>query len=76
MDRLNGETKCAVDGTTLIQRDDDKPETVLGRLTVYHQKTAPLIEFYEKKGSLRTVDGSVGQESVSDAILKALEATR
>ena len=76
VDRLNGETKCAVDGTTLIQRDDDKPETVLGRLTVYHQKTAPLIEFYEKKGSLRTVDGSVGQESVSDAILKALEATR
>ena len=76
VDRLNGETKCAVDGTTLIQRDDDKPETVLGRLTVYHQKTAPLIEFYQKEGSLRTVDGSVSQESVSDAILKALEATR
>ena len=76
VDRLNGETKCAVDGTTLIQRDDDKPETVLGRLTVYHQKTAPLIDFYQKEGKLLTVDGSQGLESVSEAILKALEAIR
>ena len=39
--RLNGETACKVDGTPLIQRDDDKPETVLSRLNVYHEKTAP-----------------------------------
>jgi adenylate kinase len=75
-DRLNGETKCATDGTTLIQRDDDKPETVLNRLTVYHRKTAPLIEYYEKKRVLRTVDGSVALDDVSNAIAKALEATR
>jgi len=75
-DLLNGETKCAADGTALIQRDDDLPETVLNRLTVYHRKTAPLIEYYEKKGVLRTVDGSVGLDDVSDAIAKALEATR
>ena len=76
VDRLNGETRCTVDGATLIQRDDDKAETVLNRLTVYHQKTAPLISFYEKEGTLRTVDGSASLESVNEAILKALEAAK
>lgn len=76
VDRLNGETKCTVEGATLIQRDDDKAETVLNRLTVYHQKTAPLIDFYTKEGTLRTVDGSAGLEEVSAQILKALGATR
>ena len=74
VDKLNGETKCAADGATLIQRDDDKPETVLGRLQVYHQKTAPLIDFYQKEGTLRTVDGSQSLEAVSEAILTALGA--
>lgn len=76
VDRLNGETKCAADGTELVQRDDDKPETVQDRLTVYHQKTAPLIDFYQKEGLLRTVDGSGGLEAVSAAILAALGASR
>ncbi len=75
-DRLGGETKCAVDGATLIQRDDDKPETVLGRLQVYHQKTAPLIDFYHREGLLRNVDGAQDQESVTGAILTVLEADR
>ena len=74
VDRLNGETKCVVDGTTLIQRDDDLPDTVLNRLTVYHQKTAPLIDFYEQVGSLRTVDGTGELEAVNQEIIKALEA--
>ena len=74
VDRLNGETKCVVDGTTLIQRDDDLPETVLNRLTVYHQKTAPLIDFYEQVGTLRTVDGTGELEAVNQEIIKALEA--
>ncbi|MEA4927637.1 MAG: adenylate kinase [Candidatus Limiplasma sp.] len=76
VDRLHGANQCTVDGVTLVQRDDDKPETVLNRLQVYHQKTAPLIDYYQKEGLLRTVDGSTGLESVSDAILKALEAAR
>ena len=74
VDRLNGETKCVVDGTTLIQRDDDLPDTVLNRLTVYHQKTAPLIDFYEQVGTLRTVDGTGELEAVNQEIIKALEA--
>ncbi|MDD3214833.1 MAG: adenylate kinase [Eubacteriales bacterium] len=76
VDRLNGETKCTADGTPLIQRDDDKPETVQNRLTIYHQKTAPLIDFYEKRGTLRTVNGSAGLENVSAEIVKTLEATK
>ena len=76
VDLLGDTTTCAADGTPLIQRDDDLPETVLNRLTVYHQKTAPLIDFYTREGKLRTVDGSADLQSVSEAILKALGATR
>jgi adenylate kinase len=73
-DTLKGQTACAADGAKLIQRDDDKPETVLNRLGVYHRQTAPLIDFYEKEGLLRTVDGSAGMENVTQAILSTLEA--
>lgn len=76
VDRLNGATTCKADGTTLIQRDDDKAETVLSRLQVYHQKTAPLIDYYQAQGLLRNIDGSQGMEEISGEILKALEATR
>ena len=72
--RLNGETACKVDGTPLIQRDDDKPETVLSRLNVYHEKTAPLIDFYQKAKLLHSVGGDLSLEEISAAILKALEA--
>ena len=74
VERLVGQTQCAVDGATLIQRDDDKPETVLGRLTVYHQKTAPLIDFYRKEGKLLDIDGDQDAQAVTAAILTALEA--
>lgn len=76
VDLLQGETKCEKDGTELIQRDDDKPETVLSRLSVYHQKTAPLIAYYEEKGLLHAVDGSQPMESVSDAIADVLKAVQ
>jgi adenylate kinase len=46
---LNGKTTCDACGEELIQREDDKPETVLNRLKVYHAQTAPLIGYYEKK---------------------------
>ena len=74
--RLNGETACKVDGTPLIQRDDDKPETVLSRLNVYHEKTAPLIDFYQKANLLHSVCGDLSLEEISEAILKALEASK
>jgi adenylate kinase len=76
VDRLQGATTCAVDGTPLIQRDDDKAETVLSRLQVYHQKTAPLIAYYQAEGLLMNINGAQGMEEISAEILKALEEAR
>lgn len=56
----------------LILREDDKPETVQNRLNVYHSQTQPLIEFYQKKGILQTVDGTVDMKAVFDAIVAIL----
>ena len=69
---LNGVTTCAKCGETLIQRDDDKAETVLSRLHVYHQQTEPLIDFYTNRGLIKTVDGSKPMEECYAAILEAL----
>ena len=74
--RLNGRTDCERCGAALIQRDDDKAETVLSRLNVYHKQTAPLIEFYEQRGLLRRVDGAQPMEDCFEAILKALGETK
>ena len=71
---LNGETKCSKCGEELIQRDDDKAETVLNRLEVYHAQTAPLIGYYEKKGLLKKVDGAQGLDNTFAAIMKELGA--
>ena len=67
---------CDTCGGPLIQRDDDKPETVLSRLNVYHEKTAPLIDFYQKANLLHSVCGDLSLEEISEAILKALEASK
>ncbi|NJP36024.1 adenylate kinase [Alkalicoccus luteus] len=55
--------KCDKDGSELIQRDDDKPETVDKRLEVNLEQTKPLVDFYEEKGYLRNIDG---QQDISD----------
>jgi adenylate kinase len=62
--------KCS---QALIIRKDDVPETVQKRLTVYHEQTAPLIEYYEKQGKLITVDGTVAPNEVTAAIAKAIQ---
>ncbi len=49
---------CDQDGSRLIQRDDDQPEVVKNRLRVYHEKTAPLIDYYDGLGLLRRIDGT------------------
>lgn len=64
---------CDVCGTALVQRDDDKPETVRNRLDVYHRSTQPLIDFYKEKGSLRVVDGTQDMKDVFAAIINILE---
>ena len=54
-----------------VLRDDDKPETVLFRLKTYHEKTAPLIDFYDTRGKLQTV---IGQEEIQDTTRLTFEA--
>lgn len=58
----------------LVLRDDDKPETVLRRLTVYHEQTQPLIEYYDRQAVLRTVDGTQQMEEVFRNIVDILGA--
>ena len=62
---------CDNCGARLVQRDDDKPETVLERLEVYHTQTEPLKDFYRSKGKLRIVEG---QEEISDTTALTLKA--
>jgi len=50
--------KCDLDGAELYQRDDDTPEAITQRLEIYHNETAPLIEYYKEKGLLKSYDGN------------------
>lgn len=63
---------CNHCGQTLVQRDDDKPETVLSRLKVYHEQTAPLVSYYQDKNLLHVIDGAQQKEVIFDAILNTL----
>jgi adenylate kinase len=65
---------CDIDGSRLLVRDDDKPEVIRHRLEQYHDKTEPLIDYYDEKGSLRRVDGMPDPDQVGDRI-RALLAT-
>lgn len=64
---------CDVCGGKLILRDDDKPETVVKRLKVYHEQTQPLIEYYKAKGILRSVDGTKDADVTFEEIVGILE---
>jgi adenylate kinase len=55
---------CDQDGARLIQRDDDREETIRRRLEVYHSQTEPLIDYYDRAGLLRRFDGTRGAEEV------------
>ncbi|MCJ7607329.1 MAG: adenylate kinase [Thermoplasmata archaeon] len=67
---------CDKCGGVLIQRDDDRQETVRKRLSVYTEQTAPLIDHFRAKGILVDVDGSLGIEAVSEQMVKAVEHLR
>jgi adenylate kinase len=67
---------CDQDGSRLIQRDDDKPETIKKRLEVYHDQTKPLIDYYESRGLLRRFDGSRSPSDVHDHIRATLATLR
>jgi adenylate kinase len=63
---------CDRCGTTLVQREDDKEETVRARLLVYHKNTEELIPYYRQKGLLKEVQGEGEIEQVYQAIMAAL----
>ena len=65
---------CDACGQKLVLRDDDKPETVKKRLTVYHDQTQPLIDYYKKAGILKSVDGTQPMDEVFKAIVTILGA--
>lgn len=73
---LQGATVCEKCNTPLIQRNDDKAETVLSRLKVYHAQTAPLIAFYTEQGLLKRVDGAQPMDVCFNEILEALGETK
>jgi adenylate kinase len=71
-DPPKNEGVCDQDGSRLVQRDDDKPETVRKRLRVYHEQTEPLIEWYSGRGLLRRFDGQRTPEEVNSHIRATL----
>jgi len=76
-DPPKNEGVCDQDGSRLIQRDDDKPETVRRRLAVYHEQTKPVIDWYEHKdGVLMRFDGARPADEVHDRIRAKLAAKR
>ena len=75
-DPPKNEGACDQDGSRLIQRDDDKPETVRRRLAVYHEQTEPVIAWYRKKGILRSFDGTRSPDEVHNHIRATLATLR
>lgn len=73
-DPPKNEGVCDVCGSRLIVREDDKPETIKHRLRQYHEKTAPLIDYYRERDQLTRVDGDKPPDQVGNKI-RALLAT-
>jgi adenylate kinase len=67
---------CDQDGSRLIQRDDDKPETVRKRLAVYHDQTEPLVDYYESRDLLRRFDGTRTPTEVHDHVRATVATLR
>ena len=73
IDQLNEGGKCPSCGGELYQRDDDQPETILKRLTIYAEATRPVRDFYAQIGILKSVNGMSSIEQVNSAILTMLK---
>jgi adenylate kinase len=67
---------CDQDGSRLVQRDDDKAETIRKRLEVYHDKTEPLVEYYDERGLLRRFDGTRTPTEVHDHVRATVATLR
>jgi adenylate kinase len=67
---------CDIDGSELIVRDDDKPEVIRKRLETYHEKTEPLVSYYDDRGVLRQIPGEAAPEEVAEQIRRTLATLR
>jgi adenylate kinase len=70
------EGRCDVDGSRLVQRADDRPQTISNRLRVYHEQTRPLVEYYDELGLLRRFDGTRSPTEVHDHIRATIATLR
>jgi adenylate kinase len=76
LDPPKHEGVCDQDGSRLIQRDDDREDTIRRRLEVYHRQTAPLIDYYDRAGLLRRFDGHRSPDEIHDRIRATLATLR
>lgn len=67
---------CDIDGSELITRDDDNPETIRNRLDQYHEKTEPLVGYYDQRSVLRRLDGEKDPDEVAEEIRRTLATMR
>jgi adenylate kinase len=67
---------CDIDGSELIVRDDDKPDVIRKRLQTYHQKTEPLVSYYDSRSVLRRIAGEAPPEEVAEKIRRTLATLR
>jgi adenylate kinase len=67
---------CDIDGSPLIVRDDDKPEVIRKRLGTYHEKTEPLVDYYDSRSVLRRIDGEQAPDAVEAEIRRTLSTLR
>ncbi len=63
---------CDIDGSELVVRDDDKPEVIRKRLETYHEKTEPLVSYYDSRSVLRRIDGEESPDAVADQVRRTL----
>ncbi len=67
---------CDIDGSPLLVRDDDKPDVIRKRLATYHEKTEPLVSYYDDRGVLRRVPGERDPDEVTEDIRRTLATMR
>jgi adenylate kinase len=67
---------CDIDGSELIVRDDDEPEVIRKRLATYHEKTEPLVGYYDQRSVLRRIDGVAPPQEVAEEIRRTLATMR
>ncbi|HET7445435.1 MAG TPA: adenylate kinase [Solirubrobacterales bacterium] len=67
---------CDIDGSELIVRDDDKPDVIRKRLETYHEKTEPLVDYYDHRSVLRRIAGEAPPDEVTEELRRTLATMR